>query len=212
MSEGQPKAPENQAQRALAAGNACRKRHTARENRLNLLRDILAHENGIGRKLTIAERMVVFDEWYRLSLPYLDPAKSYDTYLAAFITESKSVRVPSGAGALAKAMAAVCNLGVHSLPVIPQKPDACETWRRLAALHRELSYLCGGNVYFLSYRSAAKVIPRMSPGEAYNITIALDTFGVIRIVSKGESGVRGKKKGKAAEFLYLLGDDDGMDL
>jgi hypothetical protein len=35
-------------------------------------------------------------------------------------------------------------------------PNAPERWRRLAALHCELSRHSGGKAYFLSYRDAAK--------------------------------------------------------
>ncbi len=88
--------------------------------------------------------------------------------------------------------------------------------RWIAALHRELSRLCGGKVYFLSYRDAAKVCDGLSHQEAHKITGALETVGVIKIVSKGKAGLNG---GEAAEFRYLLletntvaEEDEGLDL
>jgi hypothetical protein len=85
--------------------------------------------------------------------------------------------------------------------MIPDYADAPESWRRIAALHRELSRSCANGTYFLSYRDAAKVCDGLSHQTAYPITFALDRLGVIEIVSKGKAGLN---SGKAAEFRYLL--------
>jgi hypothetical protein len=88
-------------------------------------------------------------------------------------------------------------------------------WRRLAALHCELSRLTVDG-YFLSYRDAAKVFDGLSHREAYEITGALATLGVITFVGKGQPGLI---SGKASEFRYLLSqtengaaEDAGFDL
>ena len=73
--------------------------------------------------------------------------------------------------------------------------------RKLAALHREMSHLRDGKVYFLSYRDAAKVYDELNPSSAHTITLALNGFGIIKIVSKGKAGLNSRK---AAEFRYLL--------
>ena len=80
-------------------------------------------------------------------------------------------------------------------------PAAPESWRRLTALHRELSRLCANGKHFLSYRDAAKAYEGLSAQSAYNITLALDRLGVIKIVCKGKAR---SNRGKAAEFRYLL--------
>src|SRR5262249_1410611 len=76
-----------EALKALAARNACTERNTARKRRFKLLRDLRALEKGIGRELEIAELLVAFNEWHRVSQPFLDPAKTPDYYLAAFLAE-----------------------------------------------------------------------------------------------------------------------------
>jgi hypothetical protein len=53
----------------------------------------------------------------------------------------------------------------------------------------------------LSCRDAAKAAPGLSHQTAYNITLALEPLGVIKIISKGQAGLN---SGKAAEFRYLL--------
>jgi hypothetical protein len=146
------------------------------------------------------ELTVAFDEWYCRSLPFLDPAKTRDDYLAAFLSEWRKVRVPTGEGALAAAGEKVRKLAPDELPIIPKKPDACETWRRLAALHRELSIANGGKTHFLSYRDAGEVIG-VTHQQAHDITGALYVLEVIDIVNNGEAKPHG---GKAAEFRYLL--------
>jgi hypothetical protein len=136
--------------RALAARNACSARNTARKRRFKLVRDLKAMEKGIGRQLKMTELRITFDEWYRLSLPFLDPAKTRDDYWMLFLAELQKVAVPTGEGALTKALENVAKISLHQLPVIPGYPDAREECRRLVALHCELSRSSANGVYFLS--------------------------------------------------------------
>jgi hypothetical protein len=165
-------------------------------------------EKGIGRELSIGELLIVFDEWHRLSQPFLDPQKTREDCLAAFLGELRKVRVPTGEGdTLNKALEAVSKLPIFELPVIPGMRDASESWRRLAALHRELSRLCGGKKYFLSYRDAGKACKGLSHQSAYTISFALARCGVIEIVHKGRAGPNSRK---AAEFRYLLSQTENV--
>ena len=88
-------------------------------------------------------------------------------------------------------------------------PNAPESWRRLAALHRELSRLCENKAYFLTCRDAAKVSAGLSYQTAYNINLALASpqLGVIKIVSKGKAGLNSRK---ATEFRYLLPQSENV--
>jgi CHC2 zinc finger len=184
----------------LAARNACMERSTARKKRWQLLRDLRAVQERIARKLTTVELVQVLDEWYWPSLPFLDPAKTRDDYLAAFLAELGKVRVPTGEGAtLTKALDKVSKLFPTLLPVIPGIPNAHESWRRVLALHREMSRLCSANAYFLSCRDTAKAFPGLSHQAAYSINLALAQLGMIEIVRKGKAGVNSRK---AAEFRY----------
>src|SRR5436190_17536591 len=81
--------------KGLAARNACTARNTARTRRFQLLRDLKAVELRRGL-LDTAELMLTFDEWYRLSKPFLDSQKTHDDYLALFLAEFGKVRVPTG--------------------------------------------------------------------------------------------------------------------
>jgi CHC2 zinc finger len=190
--------------KGLAARNACTERNTARSRRWQLVRDLRVVEKGIGRELDIRELMPVFDEWFRLSHPFLDPTKTRDAYLAKFLAELPKVRVPTGeADTLNKAVERVSTFSPPELPMIPDYPDAPESWRRVAALHRELSSgsTRKNKTYFLSYRDAAKADSGLSHQLAYDITLAFDRLGIIKIADKGKAGPNG---GKAAEFQYLL--------
>jgi hypothetical protein len=89
---------------------------------------------------------------------------------------------------------------VSELPVLPAMTEAPERWRRLAALHRELARQSANGTYFLSCRHAAKASPGLSHQTAYNINLALDRVGVIKIVRVGDA----RPGGNASEFRYLL--------
>jgi hypothetical protein len=163
-------------------------------------------EKRAGEEAGIAVLMPFFDEWYRFSEPFLEPGKTRGHYLAEFVAGFGKVRVLIGEGdTLNKALEAVAKLSPPQLPVIPKMPEPPESWRRVAALHRELSRLCGGNVYFLSYRDCAKACCGLSHQDAHTITGALVRLGVIEIVRKGKAGL---SSGKAAEFRYLLPRDE----
>jgi hypothetical protein len=194
--------------KGTAAQNACTQLNTARTRRFKLLRDLKAVQKQIRRKLQIAELMIAFDEWHRLSLRFLDPAKTRDYYEAKFLSEFSKVRFATGDGTLMTALENVARLSPDQLPEIPGKPNAPESWRRLAALHRELSRLCGKPTHFLAYRHAARVFDGMSHQEAHAITGALETLGVIKIISKGKAGLNSRE---AAEFRYLLSEPESAE-
>jgi hypothetical protein len=99
----------------------------------------------------------------------------------------------------------VSRVSLDQLPAVPGLPNAPETWRRVLALHRELSGLSANTIYFLSYRDAAEVCSGLTHQSAHSITAALVTLGAIEIVAKGRAGSNSRK---AAEFRYLLGDTD----
>ena len=57
----------------------------------------------------------------------------------------------------------------------------------------------------MAYRDAARVFDGLSHQEAYEITGALVTLRVIKIENNGQAGVNA---GKAAEFRYLLSQNE----
>jgi hypothetical protein len=173
-----------------------------------LLQDLKRLQKQIGRKLKPVELQIAFNEWYRFSLPFLDRAKTRDDYDAKFLSEFAKVRFATGEGRLATALENVASLSASQLPIIPVKPNAPESWRRLLALHYELARLRAKPTYFLSYRDAAKVFDGMTHQQAFDITGALFTLGVIGFVSKGKAGLN---SGKAAEFRNV-GTDSGTDI
>jgi len=190
----------------LGARNACNERITVKKGLWQLARDLRALEKQISRKLSNGELMQVFEEWHRLSQPFLDPAKPKDDYLAAFLAKPAKVRIPTGEGdTLNKALATVAKLSPDELPAIPGIPNAPERLRRIAALHRELWRLCGRKTYFLTCRDTARVVPGLSHQAAWNVNDALAQLGVIEIVRKGKAGLN---SGKAAEFRYLLSETE----
>jgi len=182
----------------LAKSNACVTRHTARTRRWKLERDLIAVEKRISRKLSPDELMKTFGKWHRTSQPHLDPEKTRDDYLGAFLAELGKVRVPTGEGeALKRALAHISTL---SLPELPEIADVSEGWRWIAALHRELARQSANGTYFLSCRDAAKAHQSLNKDSALNINHALARLGVIEIVRIGDA----RPRGKASEFRFLL--------
>ena len=193
--------------KGLAARNACTACNTARTRRWQLVRDLKAVELRWGA-LDTTELILTFDEWYRLSQPFLDSQKIRDDYLALFLAEFGKVRVPTGEGeTLKKAAKNVSKLSLDQLPMIQGLPNAPESWRKLLALHRELSRLSTNGTYFLSYRDAADVCG-VTHQTTHSITAALVTLGALEIVSKGRPGLNSRR---AAEFRYLLPQNDNVE-
>jgi hypothetical protein len=206
VSEGQGSGNElEQDPKVLAARNACtRAQDAAERKRFKLARDVAGVEKKIGRQLTMLELRRTCDEWQRGSAPFLNAG---DDHFTKFLAELTKVRVPTGEGdTFNKALENVSKLSDSDLPVIPGYADAPKTLRKLAALHREMSRLCGGKVYFLSYRDAAKACKELDHQSAHTITLALARVGVIQIVRKGKAGLNSRK---AAEFRYLLSQTEG---
>jgi hypothetical protein len=132
-----------------------------------------------------------------------------DDHFGMFLAELTKVRVPTGEGdTINKALENVSKLPDSDSPLIPGYPGAPKSCRKLMALHREMSHLCEGNTYFLSYRDAAKVCEGLSHQEAHTITGALVRLRVLKIVSKGKPGLNSRK---AAEFRYLLPETEGVE-
>jgi hypothetical protein len=193
--------------KGLAACNACaRAEDAAEKKRFKLARDVSGVEKKIGRKLTMAELKQTCAEWERISAPFLNAG---DGYFTLFLAELTKVRIPTGEGdTVNRALETVAKLPDSDLPEIPGYPDALKPMRKLAALHREMSRLCGGKIYFLSYRDAAKVCTELTHQSAHTITLALARVGVIEIVRKGKAGLKSRK---AAEFRYLLPEPESTE-
>jgi len=201
VSEGQCLAKEPETKlKALATRNACAAGDKVGGKRFQLARDVRAFQTMINRELTPDELLLACNEWERLSAPFLGSSKG--SHFVKFLAQLAKVKVPTGEGAtIENALANVERLSDADLFEIAGFPDGGPIkMRRILALHQELSRMCGGKKYYLSYRDAAKVCDNLSHQEAHEITFALATLGRIRIVSKGKANPNG---GKAAEFRYL---------
>jgi hypothetical protein len=124
----------------LAVRNACtRAGDRAERKRFKLARDVRGFEVELGRKLDTPD--LVLYEWHRFSQPFLNPAETRDDHLAAFLAELAKVREPtSGDDKLQKALENILKLSPDQLPTLPSVPEKFrEKYRRLGALHREMS-------------------------------------------------------------------------
>ena len=195
--------------KGLAGRNACTGSMRPEDNSWELARDLKAVPKRIGRKLSIPELMLTFDEWHRLSEPFLDAEKSRDQYWMNFLAQLQKVRVPAGEGTVNEALQYASKLTEADLPAMLGYENAIEP-RKIAALHRELARRSKkkDKRYFLTYRHAAKVCNGLSHQQAHTITFALASVGVIEIVNKGKAGLN---SGEAAEFRYLLPETESAE-
>jgi len=181
--------------KTLAGKNAVGLDDEETEKRWQLARDERAVELAIERALTISEQTLMLDEWIRLSM--VDSRKR-DEHLAAFIVEVRKVRVPTGqSDTVDKAADRVSKLSIPQLVQIPGMPNAPESFRRVATMHREMFRLTGETVYFLGCRDAAKAFAGLTHQMANNINAILVKQKVIKIVESG-TAIR------ATRYTYLL--------
>jgi len=141
----------------------------------------------------------VFDMWFGVSRPHLDPKESRAHYLGRFRAAFKKVRViPNYHDTLAKAEE---RARTATPPEIPDVPDAPEGWRRLAAVCFELQRAAGDTSFFIGVRDAARIATGSRHAQTGSrILEALGEFGVIRCVKRGEQ----RLGGNASEFRYML--------
>jgi hypothetical protein len=195
---------------ALAGRSACTAGNNPEAKSWQLARDLKAVQKRISRKLSAAELRLTSDEWCKMSGPFLDSSKSPSDYFVRLLAQLNKVRRPTGESVIGDALEAVSKLTESDWPEIPDYADAAKEVRLIVALHRELSLRSQrkDKSYFVSYRAAAKVCEGLRHQEAYEITGALVTLGVIELVNKGKPGVNSRE---AAEFRYLGSDSEPRD-
>jgi len=97
-------------------------------------------------------------------------SRKRDDHLAALFVEVRRVRVATGDGdTVNKAVDRVSKLSRSELVQIPGMPNAPESFRRVATMHREMFRLTGETVYFLGCRDTAKASPGLTDQTANNI-------------------------------------------
>lgn len=177
-----------------AASLASVNRGESRSNLFKLVRAILAFENKGGSNI----RNELFDVWYEKSRGNLDPAKTSAEYRADYLRKFHKVRVVPGQNdTLNSAIKAAL---LEAPPEIPGATDAPPDWRLVAAVCRELQRTAGVAPFFLSARSAAKIVGAIYPMIGQRILDAFVDFGVLKRHRIGDA----RPGGKASEFKYLL--------
>jgi hypothetical protein len=187
--------------RALGERCACPKKGNERRSRFELAREVRAFAQCLGRQLSFGEQVTAFNGWYEKGKPNM--TTDYDNQLALFLREQASVKKPKGGDVEFRRMVlTVAKLPVSELPVISAfEGEAPETWRRVAALHREKARQAKGGVYELSSRDTANALEGWDHQAAHALNDVLAEAGVIK---KAENGAAGKQRGKATKWRYLL--------
>ena len=185
----------------MERGAPVAKKGAERRARFELARAVHGLEQCLGRELSFDEQVTAFNAWYEKGRAFMKV--KYDKQLALFLRERSSVKKPKGGDiAFRRMIKTVVDLPANELPVISAfMGDAPETWRRIAALHREKARQAKGGVYELSCRDTANALEGWDHREAHALNDALAKACVIERV---ENGVPGKRKGVAARWRYLL--------
>ena len=131
-------------------------------------------------------------EWHRQAYPVIG-TKPFEESLIDFLKAWSKVKYPAGAGPLD---ALLRKARRTALPPCGQRYEQAEM-QLLVKLLAEMQRVAGDKPFFLSCRSAAKVL-----GVSHDTTarwlFLLVTQGVLALVTKGERSRR-----RAAEYLYL---------
>jgi len=86
VSEGQANTrKKDEVLKAFGARNACTTKKSEGRRLFQVARDLSVIERGTGRELTITEITPAFQEWHRLSQPFLDPTRTRDDYFAELV-------------------------------------------------------------------------------------------------------------------------------
>src|SRR5262249_10994588 len=133
--------------RTLGESCACSKKGSERRARFELARAVHGLEQCLGRGLSFDEQVTAFNAWYEEARAFMKG--KYDKQLALFLRERGSVKKPKGGDiAFRRMVKTVVELPDSELPVISAfEGDAPESWRRIAALHREKARQAKGGVY-----------------------------------------------------------------
>lgn len=161
-----------------------------------LARAIKAFEATRGEPLPEAERTNAFNLWWAQAEARLtgDAVAVYEEYLLEFLMTYEKVRAPLGANHLQEAIRrATCNPPPPEADRFANSPGL----QQLVAVCYQLHRLAGGNPFFLSVRSAARILDTRDPHRASKLLMGLAKFGILEIVAMGQPGSK-----KATRFRY----------
>jgi hypothetical protein len=164
-----------------------------------------------GHVIPLMHVVVIAHKWHGASVQFLPPNMREETCTLALIKSMTQITKPT-IPIVFRALAALRNVPDKDLPVIPLA-ESFPVTRRLAGLHREMSRLSAGGVYYLGERDATKAHPTLTRDMVRDGTGLLISEEVIACVQKGRPDKSGKKR-KASSYRYLRpdGQPDDEDL
>jgi hypothetical protein len=130
--------------------------------------------------------------WHELARPVIRTQPFEETWID-FIQAWPKVRFPKGAEPMAQVIARVIEADI---PDVAQSYEQSEL-RRLVAICRELQRATGGGPFYLSARTAGRLL-EVSPMTAWRWLFLLESDGILATVTKGTA-----KTQKATRFRYL---------
>ena len=144
----------------------------------------------------MGELIAIFEYWYSKSTPYLDPEQTKEEYMGEFLDSYERVTHPEMDDLLETAMERV-----RTQPLPPEAEDPRFTtpeFKQLVALCYHLSELSVNGVFFLSCRTAQRLLDlnnHMTPARWLKLLVKL---GVLKISEPGSTD-----KQRATRYIYV---------
>lgn len=170
----------------------CKTNHT---NLFKIARRIRGEEVKHGRRADMGELIAIFECWYSKSTPALNPELTREEYLGEFLDSYERVTHPEMDDLLETAMERV-----HAQPLPPEAEGShFETpeFKQLVALCYHLSELSVNGVFFLSCRTAQRLLDLNSHMKAARWLSLLVKLGILKISEPGRAG-----KQRATRYTY----------
>jgi hypothetical protein len=157
-------------------------------------RALKAFEQTHKHRMQRADRDSAFAAWWRSALPLLPRERAFDEFRLSFLDTMSRVRSPLGSNSLDEA---IKRADSTPLPAITQRYGSSPKLQRLVAVCYHLQILAGTNPFFVSARSAARVMGDTCKTQASKLLNGLVCDGVLIIVTKGLPGQK-----KATRFRF----------
>jgi hypothetical protein len=157
-------------------------------------RAIKSFEQNSGHKLDSEGLDVVFSSWWRTAKPYMKDGETFAVQRVQFQLAYSKVKFALGENALDEA---ILRADKDPLPKSTIRYEGSPKLQRLVAVCYQLQLLAGNNPFFISTRSAAKLMGSDSASFGSDMLNGLVLDGVLKLIVRGSRGTR-----RSSRFIF----------
>ena len=158
-------------------------------------------EKQMQRAATATEKTAIFNDWWALAAPQVDPDLDCAVFLAKWFGDCRRRIRADDETALADAWKATQDNPLPAEAVADYGFPMSEKMRQLVGLCFQLQTICAPAPFFLGSRNAAPLLETSHRTIAYWLEILADKSGPLRILKKIRSG--SQAAGLTNEYVYL---------